>query len=333
MNHNKLVYKYYFLVFLLVICSGSVFSQAKKQLSEVGEPQLQTANLQNEQLIKNIFLGKFLDIPFDRDKLKFSILLDVYVTAYAKYCGANLPTNKIELTRQECATEEITKNVYGLEIARKCISWVTVGTGIYASPKMYQAKNEIDNLQTGDVFRNLFKILSQENPVGATSNIVQDGLVMKQDIAALFTKNDCNSQGLKRFEENLRLFALNKQPVVLVGNPTGNSNLDILSKNQNFEKLIDDLIYEQSTKWAMNRYNKQSITSVSVTSRDNYNRPVEIKANYRYQSGFGGETTGSVRLTFTDGLPECLYFFDFPTTCRTPDRKIVAKYADGSYQK
>ena len=27
---------------------------------------------------------------------------------------------------------------------------------------------------------------------------------------------------------------------------------------------------------------------------------------------------------FTDGLPECMYFFDLPTTCKTPNRRIVA---------
>jgi hypothetical protein len=28
-----------------------------------------------------------------------------------------------------------------------------------------------------------------------------------------------------------------------------------------------------------------------------------------------------------------MYFFDFPATCRTPNRKIVAGYADGAYRQ
>lgn len=329
MVHAKSTCKSCFIL-LLLMASGLVFSQQKTELAMTSEPTLITAGLNNEQLIGNIFLGKFLGIPFDRDAISFSILMDVYVTAYANHCGANLPANKMELTRQECHEWVITKNCSGFQISKLCNDWVTVGTGIYATPEMYRAKTIIDNLQTSDIFRNMLKLLSQENPVGEASDMVQKGLVMKQDIADLFEKNGCNSKGLRRFEDNLRLFALNKQPIEIRGDSMEKSNLEVLSKNQNLNKLVDDLIADQATNWAMNKYKPHNVTNVNITSRDAVRRPALLKADYQYQ-GWGGEKTGSVTLTFVDGLPNYLYFFDFPTICRTASRKIVADYASGGY--
>lgn len=122
-----------------------------------------------------------------------------------------------------------------------------------------------------------------------------------------------------------------KQPIVWGGGSTPKSNLEILSKDQNLEKLVDDLIYQQSTTWVLNKYERSSASNVSITSRDSNGLPSEIQAAYLYQ-GWLGRSNGTVRITFVDGLPECLYFFDFPNICRTADRKIVASYAGGSYQ-
>ena len=39
-----------------------------------------------------------------------------------------------------------------------------------------------------------------------------------------------------------------------------------------------------------------------------------------------------VTVTFTDGLPACLYFFDLPSVCRAPSSRIIAAYDGGHYQ-
>ena len=94
---------------------------------------------------------------------------------------------------------------------------------------------------------------------------------------------------------------------------------------------VRGLVRDQARTWAINRYMPGSIAGVSVSSRDEEGRPAKIVAHYTF-NGFNGRTDGSVTLTFSEGLPSCMYFYDFPATCRTPDRRIVAAYGDGAYK-
>jgi hypothetical protein len=57
-----------------------------------------------------------------------------------------------------------------------------------------------------------------------------------------------------------------------------------------------------------------------------------LQANYSYK-GFGGNSKAWVVITFTNGLPDCIYFSDFPKNCKTPSSSIVASYAQGNYRK
>lgn len=286
--------------------------------------------LHYEEIITNIHSGKFENIEFDREEQGFTFLFNSYITAYAKGCASSLPSNKIELTEEECTTESVTRNGYGIEISRHCVRWRTVGTGLYAAPDMYQAKLVLDKIEVGDTFRNFYKMISQENAIEKAFSTVGDLRAAISDMEALLRMNGCTSEGLKRFQENLRLFALNKQPIRLDGG-SNKSSSNGTTGNQNFPKLVEDLVYAQSKKWVMNRYQIGSVSNVRVVSRDAQNRPTKITANYVFQ-GFSGRSNGSVTLTYNDGLPECLYFYDFPNTCRTPDRRIVASYANGGYK-
>ena len=280
-----------------------------------------------ETVLTNIFKGNFIDIPFDRDETTFVLLYNAYVTTYAKHCTSSLPANKIELTKPECVTERVTKNGYGMEISRNCVEWIDVGIGLYAAPKMFNAKVVLENLQAGDAFRNMYKMMKQDNPIGIASSVLNNSQAADADMKALLKMNGCKSAGLMRFQENLRLFAMGKQPIPL----NGKTKAAVSSKNQNLTKLAEDLVFEHSKTWAMNRYQRGSISSVSEV-KDTNGKLIEIRTRYVYQ-GFSGRNNGSVRITFTDGLPECLYFFDFPNACRTANRKIVAQYAGGNYQR
>lgn len=329
--------KHFFVTFLLLVAYNAVSSQTAYNAnnsagSENKELTLSSAGLQKEAIVRKIFLGDFLNIPFGRDNMNFAILFNAYLTAYAKQCDGSLPSDKIELKRRECAKESVTTNARGVEISRTCIEWVMVSTGLYASPEMYNAKTTIERLHAGDALYNVSSLLFQGNPVGNATNLDREGKVARADMIALVDMNGCTSPGLMRFQENLRLFALNKTPVRAT-DQTAQTPKVSLSANQHFEKLAEDLIYEHSKKWLMNKYQRGSASNIVVTSKDTYGRPSEIKANYLYQ-GVSGKSTGSVRITFNeDGFPECLYFFDFPSTCRTADRNIVLAYANGAYQK
>lgn len=82
----------------------------------------------------------------------------------------------------------------------------------------------------------------------------------------------------------------------------------------------------------LNRYKRGSISGVYILSTDSQGRPATIKANYLF-SGFGGNKEGWVKIIFSNGLPDCIYFWDFPNNCKTPGSSIVASYAQGSYSK
>src|SRR5262249_14729446 len=103
-------------------------------------------------------------------------------------------------------------------------------------------------------------------------------------------------------------------------------------KDSDYTKLLDDLILEQSKAWMMNRYFPGSLSGVAVSARDREGRPQEIVAQYGFES-VKGRTNGNVKLTFSDGLPQCLYFSDFPTTCRAPSPRIVTAYENNKYQQ
>ena len=301
---------------------------AQNQNNEVADITFSAKGLHFEEVFTNFYRGEFIDIPFDRDEQIFAILFNTYINAYARICSASLPANKVEMTEQECATESVTTNGYGVETNRHCVRWVTVGTGLYTTPEMNNAKLELERLQAGDAIRNVFRVLSQKDPFGNVSSVIGDLQAAEADMKALFKINGCKSPGIMRFQENLRLFALNKQPIQL-GN-AAKSTSTVSFKNQNFTKLIEDLVFQQSKKWVMNRYETSSVSDVTVLSRNAQDLPSEIKAKYIYQ-GFGGRSVGYVTLALTDGLPECLYFFDAPNACRTPSRLIVAEYVKGSY--
>ncbi|MEW4924438.1 hypothetical protein [Algibacter sp. 2305UL17-15] len=293
-------------------------------------PTLSTTGLQNEKLFTNIFRGDFINIPFDKDETTFVLLLNEYIDAYAINCASSLPANKVELMRPECVTERVTKDGYGWEISRTCVEWVDVPRGLYATPEMRNAQISLEKSQSVDVFRNMYKMMQQKNPIGEALNMLETSKAIKADLASLIKMNGCGSKGLMRFQENLRRFAINKQPIPISGKTA--KKTVISTTNQNFAKLAEDLVFEHSKKWAMNRYRRGSISNATITKKDSQDRPTEMTAKYRY-TGWNGESSGSVRITFNEGLPECLYFFDFPTTCRSADRRLVSQFANGSYKK
>ena len=294
-----------------------------------------TAGLQNEKTLTHFFTGNFVDIPFDRENLPFLVMFQDYLEAYARHCAAYLPPNKVEMTRQVCVREQYQVNQYGARVGTStCVEYRTEGTGLYADPTLYAAKSNLDNVSAISVVKDTFKQLSGKNPLESALNTAKDAQVMENDMNRLFGLNACTSPGLKRFQENVLLFSLNKQPVVLSGEGGATTarvqpSPGALLKDQNYTRLVEDLVLDQSKTWFMNRYAPGSTSNVVVSSKDAEGRPAKLVARYL----FNGRSPGSVTIEFSDGLPQCMYFFDLPTTCRTPNRRIVAAYSSGGYQQ
>ncbi|MEM9648250.1 MAG: hypothetical protein AAF969_07200 [Bacteroidota bacterium] len=291
-----------------------------------------TDGLFNAEFFDYIFRGQFENVKLTRDDNQFLMLFEQYLRTFGRQCPNNLPSSKVEIMNWVCATEEVVTNGYGIETSRTCIDWTTVGSGLYARRDLYEAKLRVEKIQSAEVFRNTLAQMADPNAIGNSVDMIHKTNGIRNDMAQLFSLNRCDSPGVRRFEENLKAFALNQPGIRMKeaskytamkvsGGPTG---------SQNLSKLVDDLVTNHSKTWAFNRYVSGSISGLAIQSKDSKGRPRELSANYRYK-GFGASAAGSVRVTFDNGLPKCIYFFDFPNNCKTPNSSIVASYAQGKY--
>ncbi len=325
------------LTFLFVITSSFIkidTGKSEKLVAESQSMKFNTDGLYYAEFYDYIFRGHFENIKIKREDMEFTMVFEQYLRTYGAKCSSHLPVNKVKIMEQECAKEQVTTNGYGIETSRVCIKWRWVWSGLYAKPDLYNAKMEVENIQRADGLRTVMAMVTDPNAMGNSIDMVHKIKGLKNDMGQIFNLNPCNSTGIKRFEENLKLFALNKPGIRMQsvskyaamkksGGPTG---------LQNFNKLINDLVANQSKTWSFNRYVPESISNVSVQSKDHKGRPMGLQANYSYK-GFGGNSKAWVVITFSNGLPDCIYFSDFPKNCKTPNSSIVSSYAQGNYGK
>jgi hypothetical protein len=324
---------------LLVGCGAWAQQPAAKAPQKADAPltrsSFSASGLHNEKVLTNLFIGDFVDIPFNRDNLAFVSLFEDFLESYGRHCDAYLPPNKVEMTRSVCAVEETRVDRYGTRVGTGgCLVYRTEGMGIYADPALYAAKSKLGDEAGLSMIKDVFQQMKQPNPLQAALHTLGETQSMAADMEGLFRLNSCVSPGVKRLQENIVLFSMGKQPIALPGaaasvTPRAQPTPGGPFKDQNYNKLLEDLILDQSKTWLMNRFVSGSTSNVIVSSRDSAGRPAKIAGRYF----FNGRSQGSVTLSFSDGLPECMYFFDLPSTCKTPNRRIVAAYSNGGYQQ
>ncbi|MEM9076365.1 MAG: hypothetical protein AAGC43_04960 [Bacteroidota bacterium] len=319
---------------LLLMTSLVPISEHDSKLIDFSEQalELNTDGLYYAEFFDNIFRGHFEHAGMSREDLQFIMIFEQYLRAFGHQCPSALPKDKVEIMEDVCAMEEVTTNGYGIETNRVCVQWKTVGTGLYARPGLYSAKLAIERLQSSDALRKAVNMVAHPNALGNSVDMMHRAKGLRNDMTLIFRLNPCTNPSIRRFEENLRLFALNKSSIRMKeaskyvkmkksGGPTG---------PQNFNKLIDDLVTDQGRTWGFNRYLAGSISNLKEY-RDANGRAKELIANYKYK-GFSGVSSGSVRITFVNGLPKCIYFFDFPNNCKSPNSAILSSYAQGDYR-
>ncbi len=296
------------------------------------EPELKTEGMNNAELFDNLFRGHFEDISLTPQNMQFVGVLNQYIRNYGRQCPEYLPADKVMIMDTECATEEVTTNGYGVEVSRYCVEWVQVPSGIYAKPEMYGALLQLEQSLSGESLKMFMEMIGDQNAIGNSVDMAHKAKALLYDMSALFQQNACDSPGMKRFEENLRLFALGKPAIRMAGQSkyTAMKEAGGPTGPQDFARLIDDLVVDQAKTWMFNKYISGSVSGVRVLSSDDQGRPGMIQANYRY-SGFGGSSNGWVKVRFNQGLPDGIYFFDFPSNRKTPTPSIVASYANGDY--
>lgn len=325
----KYFYKVGLKLWLAVIVSISFVKASQAQNMEFN-----TDGLYNAEFFDNIYRGHFEDIELKREDLDFLSIFNQYLRSYGRRCDDYLPADKVPIMDIVCARERIEYNGYGAEINRYCIEWTQDKSGLYARHDLYEAMKKIERIHNAGALRQAMQLIADPNALGNSVDMVHKAKALQFDMARIFELNPCDRPGIRRFEENLKLFALNKPSIRMKGvskytamkrsgGPTG---------LQDYNRLIDDLVVNQSKTWAFNRYIRGSISGVTFLREDSQGRPTAIKANYQY-SGFSGKSNGWVKITFDNGLPNGIYFFDFPNNRKTPSPGVVASYAKGDYGK
>lgn len=315
---------------LLIILFIFSFTSLKAQNSN----ELNTEDLYNAEFFDYIYRGHFENVELSREDVFFLNILNQYLNAYGRQCSGSLPVDKVKIMESVCATERVTKNGYGVEISRYCVEYRDQWTGLYARRDMYSAKLRLENMLIGNGLQKVVQSLSDPDFYGNSVDLAHKAKGLRMDLSRIFELNPCDSKALRQFEENLKRFALDNSPIRMEaksryaamkesGGPTGTQDLN---------SLIDDLVSDQSKTWMLNRYKTGSISGTHILSTDQQGRPATVSANYLF-SGFGGNKEGWVKVIFKEGLPECIYFWDFPNNCKTPGSSIVASYAQGSYSK
>jgi hypothetical protein len=305
----------------------------------LGPASFSAKGLNYEKEVTGLYLGDFAHARLERDSLEFDTLFGSYLNAFARRCSAHLPANKVEMTRAECAREQYSVNRYGTPVGTPtCIEYRQVGTGLYADPDLYAAQKQVDLDASRNLVRDTVRGMSGKDPLGTALHTLDAAGSVGSDMDSLLAMNTCTSPGLKRFQENMMRFALGQPPLRLPGGETlasiapPKASPGAPFKDSNYTKLLEDLVLEHSQVWMVNRFVRGSTSGVTVSSRDQLGRPSKIVGQYMFE-GFSGRSKGSVTVQFSDGLPQCMYFHDFPTTCRTPSRRIVTAYENGSYKE
>lgn len=301
---------------------------------------LNTEGVSNHVLITKIFEGDFDNIYLDRSDSLFGILMKQYMESFGRKCSAALPPDKVEMTTERCVSEKVVRNGYGDEVSRSCVEWRTVGTGVFAKPAMHAALRTLYQQNAADSGRLISQAFAQAGRPGAISHmgrLLGDAKSVTNDMQRILSLNGCSSPALLRFEENLRRFAQNELPIPLnpekatvsINNPPAGQSF----KDQNYRKLIEDLILNDAQRWgAFAKFVSDSVNDARVVSRDSKGRPERVVAPYMWDS-LMGRKRGQATLTFTDGIPKCLIYSETPNACHAANRQISAGYLRGDYSQ
>jgi len=295
---------------------------------------LKVNNLNYERELTALYLGDLPNAGLEPNSGIFVTLFPLYVNAFARYCDAYLPDNRVEIMKQECARESTPVNIYGNPVgATTCVEYRPVGTGLYAKPELLGISEQLQSIQGRQLIGDFFN--RSDDPMASSRKMTDVMLLAGDDMNQLFRANSCNSKALERLEDNMVHIARGTEPLRL---KSGDTLADVKArapkrdpaKPADYARLIDDLIFENSRGWMLNQYTKGSVRDVNVERRDAQGRPSLIRASYGY-SQLGQPAGGSVKLTFQQGLPKCLYFFDAPSTCRVASPRIANAYERGEY--
>jgi hypothetical protein len=316
-------------------------SPAASKPASTAAAHFSASGLNNEDDLLRIYSGEFQSVRLDRTSPEFMLIISSYMNDYASDCKQFLPPNKVEITKQVCTQTSTPVNRYGNPVgASTCVSYETVGTGLYADPQLYAAEQTVDAESAKKMLGNMMGMLTGKggtasNPLTMPQQMTDQIVAVGDEMRAVIHTNACGSPGLRNFQSNLIRFANGETAVKYAGavatGPASGSAAGGPAKDADYTRLLDDLVAGNARGWMMNRYQPGSISD-PIVQRDPLGHPVRITAQYSY-AGMQGTQRGRVTVSFKDGSPNCLYFSDNPDTCRLPAAGVVSAYEKNAYAK
>ncbi|WGK64499.1 hypothetical protein [Croceiramulus getboli] len=308
---------------LLLLCSIHTLS------NQAQTAQLNLSNLERPDLFELVFTGSFYDQQATALNLEFGTFFTEYVYAYARSCADYLPADKVELTYQECRERMVTRDGWGNEISSYCNDYRTVYTGLYTTPHLARAEQQLKS----NPFAFMGEVMQDVQSMDAfksSRNMKRLQLDLQHDFPIFFAQNACNSEAVLLFNDNLGRIPFRTELRRKSAPTTTKTATSLNYTQQDYLKLIDDLVTHQAKGWLMNRYQAGSVRDLQVTGASATQAPRTLVANYTFSS-FGGTQNGWVRISFQNGEPRCVNFHDYPQTCNDPSPKVVSDFKKGAY--
>jgi hypothetical protein len=319
--------------FAVLMVAGALVPRLSAQAAtELTPSSFQATGLAHEANLRHLYEGEFR-VAFERTSFVFRQTLMKYMLAFGQLCPGNV-VDPVEITEPTCVKWVDTMRGR-IPVGKECVRYVDEGIGVYANCRLWDALISLDPQTVREALSRNSREMGRD-PWGALARSLRMAESLKSEMKTLVQTNGCTSPALKRLEENLVRFARDEPPIRLSGSaPLPPPLAAPPAGNQSYATLLDDLITSQASAWTPNRYVRRSVTNVNVTMRDAAGRPAVVNGAYLYSVGRdngANRRTGLVRLTFSDGLPNCMYFNDAPNTCRKAAYWVVERYAQGRYR-
>ncbi len=313
---------------------NSASRPASDTKSGLSNESLKTDGLQFQGALGAIYRGDFAHVSLQRTGIEFPSLLSSYMASFSTSCFDQLPANKVQVTAKHCATYSQPVNRYGTPVGvRTCAEYERRPiAGQFADPAVFQAELKLEDSSTSNMMGDIFAALKDPDALSSITkkvgNVTGSEIAADSDMKNLVRMNGCRSPALKRLQDNMVRFAEEEEPIRLDGTVPA-AVVGTTAKELDLRKLARDLIEADSQNWMFNRF-QGGVALEQDPVLDSAGRPKKVYASYE-NKGLT-EARGSVMISFSDGLPACLYFGDAPDTCKRPSENITRAFSDGRYR-
>lgn len=272
--------------------------------------------------------GSFKSAGFGREDVRTELIALEYMKSYWDQCQKHLTPDRVQMTVTKCTGGyEYPVNGYGVRTGTdRCKSYSEVPTGRWADHKLFAAYE--------DVRANAVAGLGMMVLGGNSGDTVAQAKRLRDQAPKLIAMNGCTSLGLKRFQENLTDFLTGSTPHAAPLHTVPEHAFASIDSQKLLGAAIEDVLTSDPKHHGI--YLPDSTEHVTVTKTNPDGTPAEVSGDYDSWATEEDKAKnyiykGSARLTFANGIPSCLYFFDWPGKCYPIGSDVLANWNSGMY--